>query len=305
MRQHLELHFQSDEFRDERVLAIYPSAMRRRVLRHLYMQPLRQCYLFKKCKAKFLDAILMACRTDLFMPGVQLISEGDIVHELCIVIEGDVQVIMGGSGCSSGNTGKRNRRGSTVSDAMLGGGSARRGSTGAESKRGGGSVRRSSQDENLFDRGSTGGLSVTNMGGQSMANLDKFRPDINSEYDDIRSTSDCFGEVAFFSEMPSTEAVWTNSVVRVLVVPKSAYETLASSYASQIKLILTNLKSSTEQKLLSGIQDAINMVPRSDKSIHTRLEPYMDDDVISTVNLPAELTTELKCESLCLLARSF
>ncbi len=289
MRQHLELHFQSDESRDENVLAIYPSAIRRRVLRHLYMQPLRQCYLFKKCKAKFLDAILVACRTDLFMPDVQLISEGDIVHELCIVIEGDVQVIMGGSEGSSGNTGKRNRRGSTGSDAV----------------RGGGSVRRSSQDENYFDRGSTGGLSVTNMGGQSMANLDKFRPDINSEYDDIRSTSACFGEVAFFSEMPSTEAVWTNSVVRVLVVPKSAYETLASSYASQIKLILTNLKSSTEQKLLSGIQDAINMVPRSDKSIHTRLEPYMDDDVISTINLPTELVTELKSESLCPLAWLF
>lgn len=39
--------------------------------RHLYLEPLRECYLFKTCKPKFLDAILAVCRTELFMPNVR------------------------------------------------------------------------------------------------------------------------------------------------------------------------------------------------------------------------------------------
>ncbi len=54
------------------VLGIYPTAIRRKVLRHLYLQPLRGCYLFKGCKQRFLDALLSAAKVELFMPGVQV-----------------------------------------------------------------------------------------------------------------------------------------------------------------------------------------------------------------------------------------
>lgn len=54
MRAHLELHYQSEQVADEAVLSMYPSAIRRKVLRHLYLEPLRNCYLFKSCKPKFL-----------------------------------------------------------------------------------------------------------------------------------------------------------------------------------------------------------------------------------------------------------
>ncbi len=83
MRQHLELHFESEQSSDDKVLAIYPSAIRRRVLRHLYLEPLRQCYLFKRSKPKFMDALLASCRTDLFMPNVRRhkhIVHVDILH---------------------------------------------------------------------------------------------------------------------------------------------------------------------------------------------------------------------------------
>lgn len=39
---------------DEYVLSLYPSAIRRRVLRHLYLGPLKQCYLFNNMQPKFL-----------------------------------------------------------------------------------------------------------------------------------------------------------------------------------------------------------------------------------------------------------
>jgi hypothetical protein len=55
---------------------IYPTTIRRKVLRHLYLQPLRGCYLFKGCKQRFLDAFLTAARVEMFMPGVQVRPAG-------------------------------------------------------------------------------------------------------------------------------------------------------------------------------------------------------------------------------------
>lgn len=52
------------------VLSIYPSTIRRRILRHLYQTPMQQCYLFADCKQKFLDALMAAARVELFMPQV-------------------------------------------------------------------------------------------------------------------------------------------------------------------------------------------------------------------------------------------
>ena len=53
------------------VLSIYPSTIRRRILRHLYQEPMQSCYLFADCKQKFLDALLAAARVELFMPQVR------------------------------------------------------------------------------------------------------------------------------------------------------------------------------------------------------------------------------------------
>lgn len=63
----------------------------------------------------------------------------------------------------------------------------------------------------------------------------------------MRGTSECFGEVAFFAETPSNEAAWTNSVVRILVIPRHAYDQLVITYPNQIRLLMHNLKSQTEK----------------------------------------------------------
>jgi len=54
-----------------KVLGIYPSTIRRRILRHLYLDQLHKCFLFADCKLKFLDALLAGARVELFMPQVR------------------------------------------------------------------------------------------------------------------------------------------------------------------------------------------------------------------------------------------
>ncbi|GAX84453.1 hypothetical protein CEUSTIGMA_g11873.t1 [Chlamydomonas eustigma] len=284
MHQHLELSYQSEMSSDERVLAIYPPAIRRRVLRHLYLQPLRHCYLFKRCKPKVLDSILAVSRTELFMPNVQLISEGDIVQDLSIVIEGEVQIIPASSEGSSALSTASRRRYGNENERGTGRSSTHRRSSNLSVEDGAESIR---------DRRRSSALSYSSS--HSNASLDKLRPDVGMiGMDDIRGTSDCFGEVAFFSDLPSTDTVWTNTVVRVLIVPKSAYETMTVTYPSQVRLILTNLRDNTEKGLLDNIQDALDMVLRTERSIHVRLEPYMTSDVLRTTKLEPDIMQELR-----------
>jgi hypothetical protein len=52
------------------VLSIYPGAIRRRILRHLYLHHAAGCYLFSSCRPKFMEALLAAGRVELYMPQV-------------------------------------------------------------------------------------------------------------------------------------------------------------------------------------------------------------------------------------------
>jgi len=50
------------------VLVIFPTTIRRRILRHLYLRQVRSAYLFKGVRQKFIDALLGVARIELFMP---------------------------------------------------------------------------------------------------------------------------------------------------------------------------------------------------------------------------------------------
>jgi hypothetical protein len=52
------------------VLQIFPTTIRRRILRHLYLGHVRNAYLFKGVRQKFIDALLSVARIELFMPQV-------------------------------------------------------------------------------------------------------------------------------------------------------------------------------------------------------------------------------------------
>lgn len=53
-QEHLRLAFSSSDASDDAVLSMYPSTLRRRILRHLYLPLLRQSYLFRGTPKKFL-----------------------------------------------------------------------------------------------------------------------------------------------------------------------------------------------------------------------------------------------------------
>lgn len=52
------------------VLGIFPTTIRRKILRQLYSNPLNECYLFKNTGVKFLDALMLGARVELFLPKV-------------------------------------------------------------------------------------------------------------------------------------------------------------------------------------------------------------------------------------------
>ncbi len=57
---------------------------------------------------------------------------------------------------------------------------------------------------------------------------------------------DCFGEVAFFTEIPQMQTVRTVTVCRVLVVPRSAYQTIKSAFPLGTRQMLDNLQAHAE-----------------------------------------------------------
>ncbi|KAL4458838.1 hypothetical protein ABPG75_013703 [Micractinium tetrahymenae] len=91
MLSHLKLHFNNAQRADETVLGAYPSTIRRRVLRYLYLDVLqasRSSHLFDGARQRFLDALLAAARVEVYLPNEELVSEGDGVSELFIVVSG-------------------------------------------------------------------------------------------------------------------------------------------------------------------------------------------------------------------------
>lgn len=76
MRGHLRLHASSAETSDEHVLRAYPTTIRRRILRHLYLRALSNCWLFRGLRPKFLDALLAVAKVELLMPQVLVFLVG-------------------------------------------------------------------------------------------------------------------------------------------------------------------------------------------------------------------------------------
>ena len=99
MEAHLRLHFNNAESSDENVLNIYPTPLRKRILRFLYLRKLEQCYLFNGCKPKLLDALLGSATVHLFMPKVLQHSDGWQPH--CVGCVSSVSFVCGTACLSS------------------------------------------------------------------------------------------------------------------------------------------------------------------------------------------------------------
>jgi len=240
----------------------YPTVLRRRALRHLYLSTLRRCYLFEGGRQRFVDALLAAAHIELLMPGVEVVSDGDHVAELIVCVSGTLEAldVDGNSGNANSST-HGGRYGSMGYDSSVRAGDAFVGGPGgspavmaggsgwpapvpaapgsgaayprsADSSVQGGAVPASDNPE--------AGLSPTianaNIHSSPFANL----PCLSVARQ--LGEGDAVGEVSFFTEVPQCGAVRTLTVARVLCIPRARYEVIARDFPLGTRAVLENLR---------------------------------------------------------------
>jgi ankyrin repeat protein/CRP-like cAMP-binding protein len=90
LKTQLKLEFKYQEIGDEQVLKQFPSAVRRKVLRRLYLPSLLQTRLMKDTRQQYIDAFLTACTVEIFSPGEEILQRGSICSDLYLLVEGVV-----------------------------------------------------------------------------------------------------------------------------------------------------------------------------------------------------------------------
>ena len=81
---------------------------------------------------------------------------------------------------------------------------------------------------------------------------------------------DALGEVAFFTEIAQLEMVRTVSVCRILVIPRMAYNSIASAFPIGARAILTNLLSRAQEVSLGPYTRPNNYCTRSQHLTQSR-----------------------------------
>ncbi|GAX76940.1 hypothetical protein CEUSTIGMA_g4387.t1 [Chlamydomonas eustigma] len=308
MRQHLDLQFASEEVNIDKMLSIYPSALNNKVLRHLYLDSLKRCYLFKSCKPKFLDALMALCKADMFMPDVEMIHEGDIVSELHIIMEGTVEVCAYGqqTGADNSQAGDKSMGGPSSHGADKQSSLRRAGSEGSMNldrvSMNGNSRRRNNSFLGGANGGSMGGRRSSKTAlasfhaGRSSSNFDM--DSILSPDSELRGQSECFGEIAFLTETQSFESIWTASVVKVLGLSRTAFESLEDTFPTQIRVMLHNMRKHASQALISEVQTAMTAIPQNGaekSSIQSQMMEFMDEMSTSkAAEIPPNVLKQVK-----------
>jgi CRP-like cAMP-binding protein len=92
LKQQLRLYFNNREIADECVLKNFPSAVRRKILRRLYLQPLVKTQLMQGVRPQFVDAFLTSCTVEIFSPGEEIVERGSILSDLFLLVGGIAEV---------------------------------------------------------------------------------------------------------------------------------------------------------------------------------------------------------------------
>lgn len=88
----LKLGFQNQEISDEQVLKSFPSTVRRKILRKLYLQSLLRTQLMNGVRPQFVDAFLASCKVEIFSPGEEIVERGSIQSDLYLLVGGVAEV---------------------------------------------------------------------------------------------------------------------------------------------------------------------------------------------------------------------
>jgi CRP-like cAMP-binding protein len=92
LKSQLRLEFNNREISDEQVLKNFPSAVRRRILRKLYLKPLVQTDLMNGVRSQFVDAFLASCKVEIFSPGEEIVERGSIMSDLFFLVGGVAEI---------------------------------------------------------------------------------------------------------------------------------------------------------------------------------------------------------------------
>eukprot|EP00934_Nitzschia_sp_Nitz4_P006676 Nitzschia sp. Nitz4//scaffold130_size63480//11956//14232//NITZ4_006241-RA/size63480-processed-gene-0.76-mRNA-1//1//CDS//3329535165//6666//frame0 len=88
LKAQLRLEFNNREISDEQVLKHFPSAVRRKILRKLYLAPLEKTQLMRGVRQQFVDAFLAYCTVEIFSPGDEVVERGAIISDLFLLVGG-------------------------------------------------------------------------------------------------------------------------------------------------------------------------------------------------------------------------
>lgn len=104
LKRQVKLDFTNSDVADEQVLAHLPSALRRKVLRRLYLRSLIQTSLMKGIRQQMLDAFLGGCKVEIFNPGEELIMRGSVASDLYLLVDGTVELLPVGFSTTNNST---------------------------------------------------------------------------------------------------------------------------------------------------------------------------------------------------------
>ena len=93
LKTQLKLEFKNREVADEKVLTLFPSAVRRNIVRKLYLPTLLRTSLMQRARQQFVDAFLTNCSVEMFTPGEELLERGSTCSDLYLLVEGVVTLV--------------------------------------------------------------------------------------------------------------------------------------------------------------------------------------------------------------------
>lgn len=93
LKRQLKLDFGNREVSDEQVLKHFPSSVRQKVLRKLYLPSLLQTQLMRGVRQQFVNAFLNTCNVEIFGPGEDILQRGSIASDLYLLVEGSVKML--------------------------------------------------------------------------------------------------------------------------------------------------------------------------------------------------------------------
>lgn len=93
LKAQLRLEHNNREISDEQVLSNFPGAVRRKILRKLYMEPLVKTHLMTGVRQQFVDAFLASCKVEIFNPGEEIVERGAILSDLFLLVGGVAEIV--------------------------------------------------------------------------------------------------------------------------------------------------------------------------------------------------------------------